>query len=155
MKKLIGAMALAAGVAALPLVATAGPMENAIKARQGVMQIYSFSLGALGAMAKGEMDFDANLAQASADNLLAAATLNAGPMWPQGSDSEQMLEVETRALPAIWSTYPAVVDKSKAMVAAATAMQKAAGSLDGIRASIGDVGKACKGCHTDFRAEKK
>lgn len=155
MKKSVAAMILAAGIAAMPMLASAGPMEDAIKARQGIMQIYAFNIGILAGMAKGAVDYDAQKAQDAADNLKAAATLKSGAMWPQGSDSEQLLEVKTRALPAIWSTYPAVVEKSKAMVAGATAMADNAGKgLDALRANMGKLGGACKGCHTDFRAEQ-
>ena len=41
-------------------------LEKIVKARQAFMQIYSFNLGQLGAMAKGEADYDAKLANASA-----------------------------------------------------------------------------------------
>jgi len=40
----------------------AGEFDKQIKARQSVMQIYSFNLGQLGAMAKGEIKYDAKLA---------------------------------------------------------------------------------------------
>ena len=130
-----------------------GHLEKAVKARQGLFQVYSFNLGQLGAMAKGEKKFDAKLAQNSADNLLAAVSMKNGPMWPQGSDNTGAMKGKTRALPEIWSTYPKIAEKSKALVEAATAMQAAAGSLDGIKGAIGAVGGACKGCHDDFRAK--
>jgi len=112
--------------------------EKAIKARQGLMQVYSFNLGMLSAMAKGEQDYDAELAVIAAENLSAAASMNTGPMWPQGSSNE---DHETRALPEIWSTYPLA--------------SVAGDGLDALKGGIGDVGKSCKGCHDDFRAKKK
>jgi len=130
--------------------------KKAIKARQSLMQIYSFNLGKIGAMVKGEMDYDAELAQAFADNLQAAAAMKNSAMWPQGSgnDNPELMEL-TRALPTAWSTWPAVAEKHKALIAASEAMAKAAGGgLDGLKGAIGDVGKACKGCHQDFRAKK-
>lgn len=146
--------ACAALTLAAPIAASADEaMEKAVKARQSVYQVYAFNLGQLAAMAKGEKDFDADLAQNSADNLLAAATMKNGAMWPQGSDNTGAMKGKTRALPEIWSTYPAVAEKGKALVEAATAMQAAAGSLDGIRGAIGAVGGSCKGCHEKFRAK--
>jgi len=127
--------------------------EKAIKARQGLMQVYSFNLGMLSAMAKGEQDYDAELAVIAAENLSAAASMNTGPMWPQGSSNE---DHETRALPEIWSTYPKVAEKGKALTEASAALASVAGDgLDALKGGIGDVGKSCKGCHDDFRAKKK
>ena len=85
----------------------AGDFDKQIKARQAHMQLYSFNLGILGAMAKGEMEYNADLAKASADNLLAVATMNAGAMWPQGSDMAAAgNEGKTWAKPEIWTTFP-------------------------------------------------
>jgi len=117
------------------------------------MQVYSFNLGMLSAMAKGEQDYDAELAVIAAENLSAAASMNTGPMWPQGSSNE---DHETRALPEIWSTYPKVAEKGKALTEASAALASVAGDgLDALKGGIGDVGKSCKGCHDDFRAKKK
>jgi cytochrome c556 len=128
--------------------------EGAIKARQSLMQVYSFNLGKLGAMAKGEADYDADLAAALAKNLLAAAQMDNRLMWPQGSGNDAYAG-KTRALPAIWATYPKISEKSAALTAAVEKLAAEAGNgLDGIKANIGGVGGGCKGCHDDFRAPK-
>lgn len=146
------AAVIVAGLVA-PLTATAdGHIEKAIKARQGLFQVYAFNLGQLGAMAKGEAEFNAEAAQNAADNLLAAATMKGGAMWPAGSH-KAAVPGKTRALEKAWTTWPAIGEKSEAMVTAATAMQANAGSLDGIKANIGAVGAACKGCHDEYRAK--
>ena len=71
--------------------------EGAIKARQSVMQLYAFNLGALGAMAKTAVPYDAEVANAHAGNLLALSCsgyLNLGSRhlcfncfscWPQSA----------------------------------------------------------------------
>ena len=126
--------------------------EKAIKARQSIMQIYSFNLGNLGAMAKGEAEYDAELAAALAKNLLAAVQMDNRLMWPQGSGNDAYAG-KTRALPAIWATYPKVAEKSAALSAAVEKLAAEAGNgVDGIKANIGGVGGGCKGCHDDFRA---
>ncbi len=130
-------------------------MEKAIKARKAQMQLYAWNLGQLGAMAKGAAEYDADAASSAADNLLALVSLKGGSMWPQGSDSTAM-PGKTRAKAEAWTTYPAVVKKSEAMAAAAQQMAAAAGGgLDSLKGAIGAVGKGCKGCHEDFREEKK
>ncbi len=131
-------------------------LEKIVKARQAFMQIYSFNLGQLGAMAKGEAEYDAKLASASAMNLLAAAKMDNSAMWPAGSGNDNgALKGKTRALPEIWSTYPKVAEKSTDLKTALEALVKVAGTdLDGLKGAIGPVGKGCGGCHEDFRAEK-
>ncbi|MGI9357742.1 MAG: c-type cytochrome [Rhizobiaceae bacterium] len=136
--------------------ALAGDFDKQIKARQSVMKLYSFNLGILGAMAKGEMDYDADLAKASADNLLATAKMNNGAMWPKGSDMATAgNENLTWAKAVIWSSFPKVGEKHQALTDAATKMAAEAGNgVDAIRANIGTVGGSCKACHDDFRAPK-
>ena len=119
------------------------------------MQLYSFNLGGLAAMEKGEAPYDAKAAQNLANNLVALAKLESGAMWPQGSDAEA-LPGKTRALKLIWTTYPEVGDKQKSFVAAAEAMAMAAGGgVDALKGAIGGVGKGCKGCHEKFRKPKE
>ena len=158
MKRMIVAAMVAAGVMAGAGVAVSGEAEDkAIKARQAVMQLYSFNLGKLGAMVKGEMDYDAAQAKLAADNLVKAASIGQDAMWPEGTAKEDAgMEGKTWAKKAAWDTYPAVAKKHEALQAAAAKMADAAGGgVDAIKAAIGSVGGSCKGCHEDFRAPKK
>ncbi len=149
-------MTIVAGSAVIANAQDKGPHDNAIKARKALMQLYGYSMGTLGAMAKGKMDYDAAIAQEMADNLNAAANMGQSTMWPAGSDSETAGNAKNRALAAIWDTYPAIGEKSEAMVTAAANLQANAGQgLDALRGAVGDAGKACKGCHDDFRAARK
>ncbi len=158
LKKLL-VLSTASALLALGFIATAadkGPHDDAIKGRQAMFQTYSFNMGVLGAMAKEKMDYDADLASESAANLLAAANFGQSAMWPAGSDNSNPANARTRALPEIWSTYPAVVEKADALkTAAAVLAEQAGGGLGALQGAMGDVGKSCKGCHDDFRAEKK
>ena len=158
MKRILAAGLVTLGMFAVTTTAYSGghaKLEKPIKARQAAMTLYSFNIGILAAMVKGEAEYDAKAAEAAAKDLLSAASLeNGAAMWPQGSDSEAFPGV-TRAKKEIWTTYPAVVEKSKAMKEAATAMVAAAGGgLDSLKGALGPVGGACKGCHDDFRAPK-
>ena len=99
------------------------------------------------------LDYDAEAAATYAGNLKAAAMMNNGAMWPEGTDNESYAG-ETRALPSIWKTYPEVAEANKAWKDATNALAEVAGNgLDALRSKIGDVGEGCKGCHDDFRAE--
>lgn len=127
--------------------------KKEIKARHGVMDLYAYYLGELGAMAKGAVPYDAEAASRAASNLLATVSLDNTSMWPQGSDnSVAELKNKTRSKPEIWTTYPKVAEKQEALLAAATTMAAEAGKgVDGIKANIGAVGKSCKDCHKSFR----
>ncbi len=130
------------------------PLLKAVEARISEMELRSFNAGPLFAMAKGDIEYDAEMAATLARNLLIMTTVNNGRMWPAGSDNEAWPD-DTRALPEIWTTWPAIADRGKAYVDAVTALDEAAGNgLGALRSVIGDVGQSCKGCHDDFRAEK-
>ena len=142
-----------AGAVALPVLAD-GHLEKAIKARKAQMTLLSWNLGTLGAMAKGTTEYNAEAATAAANNLVAVATLNADGFWPQGTDSTAM-PGKTRAKKEAWDTYPDVVKKHEAMVAAAQDLAAAAGGgLEGLKAAVGATGKTCGGCHKPFREEE-
>ena len=154
-KALLASVLVAASTTVLATSALAdGHIDGAIKARKAVMTLYGASLGPLGSMAKGETDYDAEAAQAFANNLVAAVSIDQRAMWPQGSDNAAMGD-KTRALPEIWTTYPAVEEKSQALKDAAAGLASAAGSgLEALQGAIGPVGKSCGGCHETFRAER-
>ncbi|MFK7859558.1 MAG: cytochrome c [Granulosicoccus sp.] len=139
-----------------PAIFADGPHDKAIKARQAMFQLYGFNIGILSGMAKGNIEYDADIAKEAAENLNAAANLGQSQFWPQGSDSETDGNIKNRALPAIWSSYPAILEKSEALTTAVAALAPVAGNgLEALQAALGDVGGSCKGCHDDYRAEKK
>ena len=120
MKRLVTGISASAFIAVSLMASGAmadGHLEKAIKARQAQMDLYAFNLGQLGAMAKGQADYDAKAASAAEANLLAVAKLDGTTMWPQGSDDEAM-PGKTRALKKAWTTYPAVVENQKQLIEA-------------------------------------
>jgi len=159
LKKKLTVVACAAALVGAAVVATAadgGPHDKAIKARQAMFQTYAFNIGVLGGMAKGKRPYDADVAAEAAANLDAAANFGQRQYWPQGSDNQTPGNARTRALPEIWTTYPAIGEKSQALKDATAVMKVEAGKgLDQLKAAIGDVGASCKGCHDDYRAKKK
>ena len=149
-------LSAAIGVAATMALAgghSASPESKAIKARQAKMTLYSFNLSILGAMAKGEREFDAGAAGLAAGNLAAISATFMPDAWLPGTDNEQMKG--TDALPKMWEDDASVVGgKAQALVVASAALAKAAGTLDGLRGAIGPVGQSCGGCHKPYRAEQ-
>ncbi|SFK64078.1 c-type cytochrome [Shimia haliotis] len=145
---------IALATAALTLVGSAvfadGHIDNAIKARQAQMQLYAFSLGTLGGMAKGQIEYNAEAAQAAADNLAAVTMLHPAAFWPQGSDSAS--NANSKAKADMWSNYGDVQAKGMALGEAAAGMKAAAGTdLEALRGAIGPVGAACQACHKAYR----
>lgn len=126
----------------------------AVEARQSQMQLYAFNLGILGAMAKGDMDYDAAVATTAATNLATLANMNQSLMWLPGSDSDSLGDA-TRALPKIWMEGSTAGEIGMQLATASTAMAAAAGDgVDGIRGAIGNVGKSCGACHDEYRKPK-
>ena len=129
------------------------PFANQINARQSFMQVYRFNLMMLGAMARGDMEYDAEQASAAANNLLAASKMSNGAMWPAGSDSSAPgLADVTAAKADIWASGSMVGEKHQALTAALEAMAGVAGDgLGAVRANMGAVGDGCSGCHDNYR----
>lgn len=135
---------------ALPALAE-GEADAVVKARRAQMTLYSYNLAPLGAMAKGTIPYDADVATKAATNLASLAKLDQSRLWVEGSD--QMSVDNTRALPDIWNNLDDVAAKATAMSAAADAMQVAAGTdLAALQAAMGDLGGACGACHKVYRA---
>ena len=136
-----------------PSFAAKDPNLNAIKARQGEMQLKSFNAGPLFGMAKGKIAYNAELASTLANNLLLQTKMDLGRAWPKGTDNTAY--EETDALPEIWSTYPEIAEKGKAYVKAVEELATVAGNgVDALKSKIGALGKGCKGCHDDFRVKQ-
>ncbi|MFI4930030.1 MAG: c-type cytochrome [Burkholderiales bacterium] len=152
MKRLVVTV-IAAGAALTSLSAAAQfqKPEDAIKYRQSVMTVMGNHLGRIGAMAQGRVPFDAN---AAAANAAIVVTMSKLPWVAFGEGTDKGLP--TRAKPEIWKDQAKVKDLSEKMMAEAGKFEAAAktGNLDAIKAALGDLGKACKACHDDYRAEK-
>ena len=128
--------------------------QKAIKARQGEMQLRAFNAGPLFGMAKGQIDYDAELASKLAGNLKLMLDLDNGRAWAAGSHNEAY-PGETTALPKIWDTYPEIGEYGKKYKQAVTELAAAAGKgVDALKPAVGELGKSCKGCHDEFREKK-
>jgi len=140
-----------ASLFSLPALA-ADPNEVAIGARQGYMKMVVFNAKPLIGMAKGKLDYDAKLASSLADNLLQLSQMNTARMWPKGSDGDEYLDSD--ALPEIWKDGSEFAKREQAFKDAVAELATAAGAGQSeLRAKVGELGKSCKACHDDYRAE--
>lgn len=127
------------------------PKKDAIKARQGEMQLRAFNAGPLFAMAKGDMPYDAEMAKTLANNLKALLEVDNGRAWMQGSSIEDYPD-DTTALKKIWDTWPDIADYGKDYAKAVRNIADVAGNgRNALRDGVKDLGQACKDCHDDFR----
>jgi cytochrome c556 len=151
--KLAAKIAIAITLACSGGAAIAAEKDPAVKARQSLMQLYAHYLGQLGAMAKGQVEYDAEKASNAANSLSTLMGVSQQAMWTPGTDREAMPD-QTAALKVLWTTFPAILDKSKAAADATANMAAVAGDgLDAVRGAIGTVGKSCGGCHELYRAK--
>lgn len=138
----------------IPAFAAKDPNLKLIKARQSEMQLRSFNAGPLFGMAKGKVEYNADLASMLANNLLLQTKLDMGRAWAEGTDNVAY-KGKTAALPESWSTYPKVAEKGKAFKKAVKELAAVAGNgLDALKPKVSALGKSCKGCHDDFREKK-
>ena len=115
------------------------------------MCIYAQNLGILGDMAKGNTEYSTEQASAAAARLLSATSFDQSVMWPQGSDNVAMAD-KTAANPEIWTTFPAVLDSSKALIEAAELMNAStATDLASLQSTMGKVGASCAGSYKPYR----
>ncbi len=120
--------------------------NEVVKARMDAMSIIGKNTKTLGSMAKGELAFDTVAAKAAVDEIAAQAAQ--APSLFQDPQTDP----ESEAKPNIWENFSDFASKAKALEAAASRADVA--SLEGLRASLGDIGGTCKACHSDYRLKK-
>jgi cytochrome c556 len=140
-----GAVVVAAGIAFSTLAVSAGG-DDAIKFRQAVMTSIGTHMGALGAMAKGEVAVSEQ-AKWHAGALIKLSGI-VPQLFPAGSGAGK-----TGALSVIWENTAKFQQVLADFQAATPQLMAAAESGDAaqIGAALGAVGKTCGGCHETFR----
>lgn len=123
---------------------------NDIKYRQTNMDALGAHMGALAAIAKGQVSYTSHMA-AHADAIAAIGKF-LPDLFPEGSDMGK-----TRALPAIWEQPDKFAKAVKAFQTQSAKLAEVAASGDraALGAQLGEVGKTCGGCHKPFREKKK
>lgn len=126
-------------------------MNPAVAARHHQMQMVGYSIGILGAVAKGEMEYDAEMVASAARNLNALAQLDRASLWVEGT--EQGAEEGSRAKAEIWSDPDDFAAKFQALADASAALIDASDAA-AVGAGMGALGGSCKSCHEKFRGPK-
>jgi cytochrome c556 len=116
-----------------------------IKARQAMMKANGGAIGALVKMVKGEAPFDAAVVKTSLETI--HNSTGYADLFPAGSD-----QGDTKALPTIWSDNTGFrAALAKLIAADEAALANPPKDVDGIKATLGSIGPACKGCHDTYR----
>ncbi|MCB2124823.1 MAG: cytochrome c [Rhodobacteraceae bacterium] len=150
MRKTLIAIAAAALVAAPALSENISDPEEILTARHGYMLLLANQLAPLGAMAKGEMPYDAATAARAAASLAALASVDTSMLWAPGTE-EGAIE-DSSALPEILSNTADREARFAELTTASHTLSAAAGTdLEGLKAAMGAVGQACGGCHKQYR----
>lgn len=153
MKKIVLGAALVAMVTSG--FAFAAGHEAAINERKTQMKSVGGAMGALGKMAKGEMEFDAALALASLQKMNDVSK-TFGDLFPAGSETGMGDDgKETTASPKIWedmSGFKTAIAKFDSDTAAAIAV--APKSVEELRPLMASVGGNCAACHETYRVKK-
>ena len=152
MKRKLAAATLIASVAAvfaLDAMAQAKP-EVLVKQRQAAMTLQGKYFGPLARMAQGKLPYNASVVQRNAGFL---QDLSQMP-W-DGFDPSTKGE-KSAALPAIWEKpgeFKQAAERLENESAKLAAVSKS-GDEAAVKAQIGAVGKACGGCHENFREKR-
>jgi cytochrome c556 len=140
---LISAAALS--LAAFSAQAQFAKPEDAIKYRQSVLTVQARAFGAINAMNKGDVPFNAAAAQANASII---ATLSTLPWNAFGAGTES-----PKTRPEIWTDAAGFKASADKYVSAAAALDVAAKTGDAaqVKTAWGALAGTCKQCHDAFQ----
>lgn len=154
MKRIVAPVVLAAAAAVFgggAAVASDAKPEDVVDFRQGVYKVIGWHFGPLGAMAKGDIPFDRDLAVKNSE-IVATMSRVAPDAFVAGSDVG-----ETRAKPEIWRDadgFRSAMERFQKEAQKLADVSKS-GDFSAVRAQVGETGKACKACHDDFRKDRR
>lgn len=141
--RLFATALVAAALLGSSSVAVADPIET----RQAIMSSVGAAAKVSGEMAKGNIDFNTDVA-ASALATFAAAAHSFRTFFPDGSETGG----DTKARSTIWEDNAGFIQANQAFAEDATAAVAAKpADLDAFKAAFGSVAENCKSCHEEYR----
>ena len=146
---MITRIVLAVAVAAVGVTAVVA-QGDPIAARKALMKGNNDNARALVKMTRGEEPFDA--AKVNAAFAQWAETAEKFPsLFPDNSKEGD----QTRATPKVWETRSDFNAKAAAFGKAVADNRDKAKNVDELKVALGAVGKACDGCHEQYRARQQ
>ena len=124
--------------------------EEAIKYRQGILTAQKWNMSTMGEMVKGLKPYDKEDFAKRAVNLALLSKMLLEGFTAEGADKG-----ESGAKAEVWVMPEKFKEGSEKLGVEATKLVQAAqgGDLKAIKTQFGEVQKACKGCHKNFRNE--
>src|SRR3954466_107290 len=146
------ALALGAGYS-MSAYAQAKP-EVLDKQRQAAMTLQGKYFGPLAGMAQGKAPYNKETVARNAEFL---AALSKMPWDGFAESTKDEKTVKTAALPAIWKDTDKFKQAQQHLEEEASKLAQVSKNGDeaAVKAQIGAVGKACGGCHQDFREKQQ
>ena len=126
--------------------------EVMVKQRQAAMTLIGKYWGPLGAMGQGKAPYNADVVKRNAGYL---NVLDKMP-WDGFSPETKGTSAKTAALPAIWNEpdkFKQAQERLQSEVAKLVEVSQR-GDESAVKAQIGATGKACGGCHENFREKQ-
>jgi cytochrome c556 len=125
---------------------------DATATRQAVFKLLYFNLKPIAGMARGQVEFDAAIAERNARRIASLA-----PMIPDvfSAMDTREFDVTTEALPVIWEKPDEFSEKARELVEAANtfAATAAGGDQAATLGGLRSLGGACGNCHDTFRVD--
>jgi len=142
-------LSLFLGAVALDAAAQARP-DVLVKQRQAAMTLQAKYFGPLAGMAQGRIPYNAEAVQRN------AAFLETLSKMPWDGFQESTKGEKSAALPAIWDKAGEFKQAMERFENEAVRLVQVAktGDEGAVKAQIGAVGKACGGCHENFRQKQ-
>lgn len=152
--KLVAAAAALSAAVFIPTAGmTGGHAGKIIEARQGYMKLVGWEAGPLFGMAKGDIEYNADVAKTHAANLHHLTKYTIMSLFPPGTSNEEE-KGKTRTLKKAWDDPDGFKKAFEDWFAAVDNLNAQAGNgKDALAAAVGGLGKSCAGCHKPYRAE--
>jgi cytochrome c556 len=129
-------------------------VEDQIEARQAAYQFMSWNMGKIKAQViDGEVAFNADQMMAAANAIAATANSGLGALYSPESAMDQA--DDTRLKPEFFEQPEKAREVGGNFVREANKLQEVAatGDLEALASQFAAVGKTCKACHDNFRAD--
>jgi len=157
LKKVVAGVAILASTSFMLVVNAQDPTpeqqaQQAAETRQSVFRLFRYNLGTISGMARGTVEFDAEIAERNARRIAAMA-----PMIPElfAAMDTRDYDIETEALPVIWEQLDLFQERAQALVDGANTFADIAAGGDRMETlgAIRAFGANCGNCHETFRVD--
>lgn len=148
---IIGTAILSTSIVFAEPAKSAKQAKAVVEYRQAILKLVKSNVGALGAMNKGAIPFNAQTIQTNSFRLEQLSLM----LEDYFTTDTTGFDVETEALDKIWANKADFNDKITALTAAASNLNKVAkaGETSQFKPAIGQVFKSCKGCHDNYKKD--